>query len=63
MIVDFPDPEGPTNAFVVPALKVQLKFFKTVTSGFEGYLKLTFSNLISPFTSSLFKTFVPASSG
>jgi len=32
MIVDFPDPEGPTRPIVDPAFIVQEKFFKTGTS-------------------------------
>jgi hypothetical protein len=29
MMVDFPDPEGPTNAVVLPASKVALKSLRT----------------------------------
>ena len=61
MIVDLPDPEGPTKALVVPALKMQLNSFRTLTSGFEGYLKFTFSNFISPVTFFLSNFFVPSS--
>ena len=31
-MVDFPDPDGPTNPMVDPALMVAEKFFKTGTS-------------------------------
>lgn len=44
MIVDFPEPDGPTRAIVYPASKVQVKFFKTFRSGREGYEKLTSLN-------------------
>jgi hypothetical protein len=43
-IVDFPDPEGPTKAVVLPASNTQLKFFRTGSSYLVGYVKLTFSN-------------------
>ena len=52
MIVDFPEPEGPTRAIVFPASKVQVKSFKTLRSGRVGYVKFTFLNYISPFNSS-----------
>ena len=39
MIVDFPEPEGPTRAVVLPASNIQEKFFKTSMSGRVGYLK------------------------
>jgi hypothetical protein len=48
MIVDLPEPDGPTKAVVFPASKTHEKFFKTCKSYREGYLKLTFENTISP---------------
>jgi hypothetical protein len=48
MTVDFPEPDGPTKAVVLPASKTSLKSFKTVISGLEGYLNVTFLNSIKP---------------
>jgi hypothetical protein len=42
MIVDLPDPDGPTKAVVFPGSKVHVKFFKTFKSGLDGYSKETF---------------------
>jgi len=36
MIVDFPDPDGPTKAVVLPASKTSEKSLRTLTSGLEG---------------------------
>ena len=49
MIVDLPEPDGPTMAVVVPALIENVAFSRTgLCSGMAvGYLKVTFSNLIS----------------
>lgn len=47
-MVDFPDPDGPTNAVVFPASKSQEKSFNINYSGLVGYVKLTFSNKILP---------------
>ena len=48
-MVDLPEPEGPTIAVVVPALIVKVAFSNTglCSSIAVGYLKVTFSNLIS----------------
>jgi hypothetical protein len=35
-MVDFPDPDGPTKAVVLPASNTQLKFFKTGNSCLVG---------------------------
>jgi len=48
MIVDLPEPDGPTKAVVLPALKTQLKFLRTCNSLRVGYVKSTFLNIISP---------------
>ena len=47
MIVDFPEPEGPTNAVVLPASKTQLKFLRTYNSLRVGYVKFTSLKIIS----------------
>lgn len=49
MMVDFPDPDGPTSAVVFPASNWAVKFFRTSTSGLVGYLKQTSLNVICPF--------------
>jgi hypothetical protein len=36
MIVDFPDPDGPTRAVVLPASKTHVKSFKIGNSGLVG---------------------------
>ena len=46
MIVDLPEPDGPTKAVVFPASKVSEKFLRTLISSLEGYEKLTFENSI-----------------
>ena len=48
MIVDLPEPDGPTIAVVSPALIEKLAFSRTgFYSGSEvGYLNVTFVNLI-----------------
>jgi hypothetical protein len=52
MIVDFPEPEGPTMAVVEPALILKEAFSRTgLCSGSAvGYLKVTFSKVISFFS-------------
>lgn len=50
MIVDFPQPLGPTNATFSPWFTLKDTFFRT-TFSLEGYLKLTFLNSITPSTS------------
>lgn len=41
---DFPEPEEPTKAIDSPFLIFKLKFFRTFTSGLEGYAKVTLIN-------------------
>jgi hypothetical protein len=36
MMVDFPEPDGPIRPIDLPASKVQLKFLRTLRSGFDG---------------------------
>ena len=48
MIVDLPEPEGPTKAVVLPASKTQLKFLSTCNSLRVGYVKFTSLKIISP---------------
>jgi hypothetical protein len=36
MIVDLPEPEGPTRAVVFPASKTSEKSLRTLMSGLEG---------------------------
>jgi len=48
MTVDFPDPLSPTRARVLPAGTAREKPSKTVTSGRDGYLKLTSRNSRAP---------------
>jgi hypothetical protein len=36
MMVDLPDPDGPTNAVVLPASKTSEKSLRTLTSALEG---------------------------
>jgi hypothetical protein len=62
MIVDLPEPDGPTRAVVLPYSNVQVKFFKTLTSGLDGYEKQTSWNWISPREVSLLTLVVPGSS-
>jgi len=52
---------GPTSPIVDPASIVALKFFKTGTSKLLGYLKQTFSNVISPLIYSFLIIVVPGS--
>lgn len=47
-MVDFPDPDGPTNAVVLPASKSHEKSFNISYSCLVGYVKLTFSKVIFP---------------
>lgn len=47
-MVLFPEPEGPTMAVTLPAGMRKLRSSRTFTSGRLGYIKLTFSNTISP---------------
>jgi len=42
MMVDLPDPEGPTKAVVFPGSNVHVKSLRTGMSGLVGYVKLTF---------------------
>ena len=49
-MVDFPEPDGPTNAVVLPASKTHEKSFNIGNSGLVGYVKLTFSKVILPKT-------------
>jgi hypothetical protein len=42
MIVDLPDPDGPTNAVVSPAFISISRLSKIRRSGLVGYLKLTY---------------------
>lgn len=44
MTEDFPEPEEPTRAMDSPFLIFKLKFFKTLTSGLEGYANVTLMN-------------------
>ena len=51
MVVDLPQPDGPTNATYAPGLMSRSNELRTGTSDLVGYLKWTFSNLIWPSTS------------
>ena len=51
MIVDFPEPDAPTIAVVLPDSNVAVKSSRIFCSGLVVYLKLTFLNSIVPLIS------------
>jgi hypothetical protein len=53
MTVDFPDPEGPTRAVVLPASNVHEKSLRTCKSYLVGYVKFTLSKTMFPFISEI----------
>jgi hypothetical protein len=55
MIVDFPEPESPTNAFMLAGYSSIFKFLSIFLSFSEGYPNVTFSNLILPIKFSFFR--------